>query len=313
MSNQDIPNLTKYWRPYKHQRAFVYKPYYNNAYTYWDEPYFISEYISKYDQIYDPTLCNQPEKIKLEDGTVIEAFSGKVISRGKPIPNFKKSHPSMKIDRPITTLTRPDIPEPETSRPQLPPPSKPQEVKPVISSVKPSIPSKKTYPRPVSSKKSRKGRKKSRPGKIKLPKPTDEPSAKDEPPVDLPSHVPKSKWRKWWRINKHHYGDRNYYYNLGYPVWWLDFYYPEFDDYYYYNDIWDDVGLYPSDNLYREMITYDSDDDFDTTESEKEKETKTTIPSKDLMDQLMIPQFMMMGMIFFLMIFIIILVSRKNI
>ena len=308
MSNQDIPNLTPYWKKYPHKRAFVYKPYYNNAYIYWDEPYFISEYISKYDEIYDPTLSNEPDKIKLEDGTVIEAFSGKVISRGKPIPGYSKRN-----RKPSTTLTRPEIPEPRMSRPDFSRSGDKKPVIPILTVVPPTIPSKKTVPKPVPSKKKIPGKKGKKKTKITLPKPSAEPKVKDEPPVELPSYIPKNKWRKWWRINRHLYGDRDYYYDLGYPVWWLDYYYPIYDDYNYYDDIWDDVGLFENDNIYVDNITYDSDDDVDEKEKQQQQTQRTDDQKKEL-DRMMLPQFMMMGVIMFLMIVILFLIlNRKNI
>lgn len=71
-----------------------------------------------------------------------------------------------------------------------------------------------------------------KPKKHILPKPPLTPHSPSTPPVELPSHVPKDDWKPWWRKNKYYYGDRDYYLNLHYPVWWVDYYYP-IDDIYW--------------------------------------------------------------------------------
>ena len=71
MTRVNNHSSSKYWKSHKHYRSFVYRPYY---YTYYDYPYYESQYISFNDKIYDPTL-KIINKIKLDDGTVIEGFS----------------------------------------------------------------------------------------------------------------------------------------------------------------------------------------------------------------------------------------------
>lgn len=60
----------KNWKPNRHNRSIVYRPYY---YTYYDYPYFESKYISTYDKSYKPN-SRVTNKIRLADGTMIEGF-----------------------------------------------------------------------------------------------------------------------------------------------------------------------------------------------------------------------------------------------
>ena len=67
-----------------------------------------------------------------------------------------------------------------------------------------------------------------------IPKPGNtKPQGKPSPPVELPSDVSSNNWQSWWKKNKYYYGDRNYYVRHRYPMWWVNYYYPEWDDIYY--------------------------------------------------------------------------------
>jgi len=93
-------------------------------------------------------------------------------------------------------------------------------------------------PTPQTKQRVRKQPKGSKP-KIILPKPVRKPTGdKPAPPVELPSNVSRDDWWPWWRKNRYYYGSRDYYFDLGYPGWWLDYYYPEWDTYddYIYDD-----------------------------------------------------------------------------
>jgi hypothetical protein len=46
-------------------------------------------------------------------------------------------------------------------------------------------------------------------------------------PIKPPPSIKKEGWDNWWTANKHFYGNRPYYDYLGYPLWWLNYYYPE--------------------------------------------------------------------------------------
>lgn len=46
-------------------------------------------------------------------------------------------------------------------------------------------------------------------------------------PIKPPFDIPNKDWKKWWNGNKFIYGSRDYYEYIGYPLWWLDLYYPE--------------------------------------------------------------------------------------
>ena len=78
------------------------------------------------------------------------------------------------------------------------------------------------------------------------------PSTLNESPVRPPGNVNRRDWRRWWRRNRQYFGDRDYYIDLGYPIWWIDYYYPLYDsdydnDYYYDYPISDPVTIiYPA-------------------------------------------------------------------
>jgi hypothetical protein len=76
------------------------------------------------------------------------------------------------------------------------------------------------------------------------------------PPIKPPENISHNNWKNWWVNNKYIYGSRKYYEYLGYPLWWLDYYYPE-------NNIDLEASLYTDflKNLFRNKY-------LDQTESE---------------------------------------------
>lgn len=288
MTEQVIDNSSN-WKPYEHTQAMVYRPYYYTAHNY---PYFETRYITKYNEIYSPDAI-APVQIKLNDGTIIEDFSGKVISRGKKTPSVRQQ----KNTNPVST--------PSLSETSVTPISKP-EIEPVISK-KSDVPKKpKQEMGQVISKKSdvQKKRKSSsgkKPQKVISRPPSHKPS-KDLPesPVNIPSNIPKNKKKDWWRKNRYYYGDRDYYLYLNYPLWWLDYYYPLYDDYIYYgNDIYDNDYLYTDNIIYTEP---------------NQPEQQITQPTQSV--QLFNPELMIIGLIMFFIILIfisLILLIGKNI
>jgi hypothetical protein len=58
-------------------------------------------------------------------------------------------------------------------------------------------------------------------------------------PMQPPDNIKQEDWGKWWRENRRFYGDRDYYIDLNYPIWWIDYYFPLYDignDFNYYYD-----------------------------------------------------------------------------
>lgn len=92
-------------------------------------------------------------------------------------------------------------------------------------------------------------------------------------PVHPPANIPRRNWWNWWRTNRHLYGNRYYYTSLGYPTWWLNYYYPELDDDYY--DNYD----YPYTLNYLEpycqnVIQQENDEERDQEHHEEQEEQK---------------------------------------
>ena len=76
------------------------------------------------------------------------------------------------------------------------------------------------------------------------------PARLPDSPVVPPREVERRDWRDWWRRNRYYYGDRDYYIDLGYPIWWIDFYYPLYDYGYDYNYYYDYPITYPPTIVY---------------------------------------------------------------
>ncbi|QKF93930.1 hypothetical protein QKU48_gp0472 [Fadolivirus algeromassiliense] len=138
---------------------------------------------------------------------LVEEFT--VESRGKSLPYKQQVKKTIKKQHPIKLEETIYIPKPSSPKPSSPKPSSPKPSSPKPSSPKPS--------------------KQIKPPKIKLPMPPKKKPNKYNPPVELPAGVSRSDWWPWWRENRWYYGDRDYYIYLGYPLWWIDYYYPEFD------------------------------------------------------------------------------------
>jgi len=69
-------------------------------------------------------------------------------------------------------------------------------------------------------------------------------------PVRPPRDIERRHWRDWWRRNRYLYGDRDYYVDLGYPIWWIDSYYPLYDYGYDSNSYYDYPITYPPTIVY---------------------------------------------------------------
>ena len=146
---------------------------------------------------------------------------------------------------------------------------------------------------------------KSNPKKIIIKPNNHKPNGNPPPPVELPSNVSSNNWKPWWNKNKYYYGDRDYYFTHGYPLWWLDYYYPEL------NDIYINDYIVPS--VYYQPIEYQYQNDYDYQNGNSyQNENQELINKIQEQNNLTLPVVLMIGVLFLLVILIIIFFLKNN-
>lgn len=206
---------------------------------------------------------------------LVEDFTVK--NKGKAsINNSKKSIPKKIYPTPIPSTPKPSSPKPSTSKP----------VSPKSSSPKPPV---KPKPSP-------------KPPKVKIPKPPANKPSKYNAPVELPSGISSNNWEPWWRKNRWYYGSRDYYYDLGYPLWWLDYYYPEWDYDYYPDAIYTEPPT--------TIITQTAEPQSQQIQPQNQQTQQAYYETPSISQTMLIGMIMMFG--FFALIILFLFMMKKN-
>lgn len=105
----------------------------------------------------------------------------------------------------------------------------------------------------------------------RLPKPSAKHPSKLFPPI-IPKNIRPKDWWGWWNKNKYFYGNRKYYENVGYPVWWLNYYYPVSTQYQY-------SVTYPTNYVTNQTVLYNGAEIMPVPEEEVISESENEINS----------------------------------